>query len=95
MPLEDDFAFCRWLGVPYLNRKGRRNRVVNDRRATIEHLKRIVDGGSNDIENVVGACGWCNSNRQDYEAADWFVLVQSLIRNGAHPHGSAFPETSG
>lgn len=43
------------------------------RRASIEHLKRRVDGGTHAIHNLALACCLCNSKRQ---STPWNVYAQ-------------------
>jgi hypothetical protein len=58
--------------------------------ATVEHVIRRVDGGTDEWENLAASCEWCNVRRHDRSAEDWFLEVQALIGLGAHPHGVAF-----
>lgn len=53
--------------------------------ATVEHIRRRADGGSNERDNLAAACAWCNNSRQDFDALDWFWRVQELVAAGDHP----------
>lgn len=43
---------------------------VPEDKATLEHLKRKIDGGTNDWDNLAMSCQPCNSYRG---AVDWFT----------------------
>jgi hypothetical protein len=43
----------------------------NNKRATREHLVRVVDGGSDDDSNIVMACADCNHKRGNKSVAEW------------------------
>lgn len=62
-----------------------RKRFLRSARATIEHLHRLADGGKNTIDNLVGACGWCNSSRQEIPADSYFEEIKWLKMEGNHP----------
>lgn len=82
---EDWLAVARRLGVPYLY-KWRIHYALKYRVATIEHLVRKADSGSDDPDNLVGACGYCNHARQEMDAMEWFDTVQVNLAVGYHPH---------
>lgn len=63
----------RWIGK------------VNYHRATAEHLVPVVEGGSNDPDNIVAACQFCNSRRGDLPEAEARAEIDELIRTGKHP----------
>jgi 5-methylcytosine-specific restriction endonuclease McrA len=44
---------------------------LTDRMATVEHLVRIVDGGSSKVENLRMACHGCNSGRGAIPVEEW------------------------
>ena len=83
-----------WAGEPfeclgaYMKAHGLRDtEAAKRRRATAEHIRRRIDGGSDLPENLAGACLWCNTTRHDMPAEDWFWKVRGLIEAGFHPHG--------
>ena len=49
------------------------------KKATLEHLKRKVDGGTYQYENIVVACQQCNCNRGDYPVEMWKELCTTII----------------
>jgi len=58
---ESKDAIRKRLGVPLAGNGSKK--ALRYRRATIEHLHRKVDGGSDKMENLVMACALCNSRR--------------------------------
>lgn len=58
------WPFCHWCGnflcdgdrAPFMKKLGVRP-------ATLEHLTRLTDGGTNDENNLSIACGKCNKTR--------------------------------
>lgn len=54
--------------------------------ATVEHILRKADGGTDERANLTAACWWCNNNRDDMDALIWFKQVQWLKKRGEHPH---------
>lgn len=83
LPYECPIAYAQRYGLRYFDRRRFRTAVeMQDRRATIEHIRPRSKGGDNHIDNLVGACGWCNSNRGDLTADDWFYRVESMVRHG-------------
>lgn len=56
---------CKCLGyVSWTDAAGVRHRALY---ATVDHLKRITDGGTNDIYNLVPACHYCNCARGEQD----------------------------
>lgn len=53
-------ATCYWCGVSLL--QGDKD-YQSDQYATIEHIVRIADGGTDDMENLTWACAKCNNTR--------------------------------
>ena len=53
------------------------SRVLNDRRATREHLRRRADGGTNLQDNLVMACAGCNHSREDAPPAQHQQRMQA------------------
>lgn len=52
-----------------------------DNLATLEHLRRKIDGGPDTIENTACACLSCNGERGELSPEEWRAIVQSrLIR---------------
>ncbi len=49
------------------------------KKATLEHLKRKVDGGTYHYDNIVVACQECNCNRGDYPVEMWRELCTTII----------------
>lgn len=50
----------------HMQRLGLTHKFELERRlASIEHLQRRADGGSNDLENLVMACRECNTGRME------------------------------
>jgi 5-methylcytosine-specific restriction endonuclease McrA len=64
----------------------RLGKTLKRRGATIEHIRRRVDGGGNARENLAAACEWCNGARGPISAVAWFDEVARLKRAGKHPH---------
>lgn len=60
--------------------------ALKSRVATIEHILRRCDGGTNEYSNLAAACTWCNSSRQDRDAEVWFDQVVWMKERGLHPH---------
>lgn len=54
-------------------------------RASVEHLRRKVDGGTDDPRNLAMACEFCNGTRADRPVSDHFDHVAWMIRNNRHP----------
>lgn len=52
--------------------------------ATIEHLQRKVDQGTNKKENLRMSCFACNNRRGEMSPEDFKAYVQQLIREGKH-----------
>lgn len=52
--------------------------------ATREHVKRRVDGGGN-ADNLMMACGYCNTTRHGSEPDVHRVDMQVLVAAGLHP----------
>ena len=50
-----------------------------NKKATLEHLKRKVDGGTLHYDNMAVACQQCNCNRGDYPVEMWKVLCKEII----------------
>lgn len=44
---------------------------------TLDHVKPVDSGGSNEPDNLVTACHLCNSTRQSLSARDWYALLRS------------------
>ena len=53
-------------------------RQVRHRQATIEHLTRRADGGTNRRDNLAAACSLCNSKRQ---AMSWVEYASERQRS--------------
>ena len=45
--------------------------VPCDQQATIEHVTRKVEGGTDDWENLAAACRLCNNTRNDMPPLEW------------------------
>jgi len=84
-PWECEIRYTRLNGFRYRAGNERVRRFLRHSRATIEHLTRRADGGTNYYDNLTGACNWCNSNRQDRGAMEWFEEIQKLVASGEHP----------
>lgn len=54
--------------------------------ATLEHIIRKADGGTDQCANLTAACYWCNTHRNDLAALLWFSQVQWLKERGQHPN---------
>lgn len=51
--------------------------------ATVEHVKRRVDGGTNDLDNLKLACMDCNTRRGEYSFEYWrFLRKPGSASNG-------------
>ena len=80
----------------YANQEGLalcNGRSMRMRIATIEHIIRRTDGGSNDEENLAAACAWCNHCRGEFDAEVWFDQVCWMKENGFHPHFTSVEST--
>lgn len=64
--------------------KGRGSVILN--RATIEHVVRQADGGWDAWDNLVAACEWCNLNRENRSAIEWYEEVLRMKIHGHHPN---------
>lgn len=42
--------------------------------ATVEHVKRAIDGGTRELDNIVVACRLCNSMRSARDPLDWRAM---------------------
>jgi hypothetical protein len=62
--------------------------IPGEQIATVEHIRRRADGGSNERENLAASCPWCNHRRGHHDALVWFEQVQWLKERGKHPHFS-------
>ncbi|RUM41295.1 MAG: hypothetical protein DSY80_09065 [Desulfocapsa sp.] len=65
--------------------KGEWIKRLGYRRATIDHIIPVSQGGENNPENFVAACGFCNSRRGSIVYNDFLELVADLITEGKHP----------
>ncbi len=84
-PWECEARYARGFGYAYRPSNTVVRLFLGRSRATIEHLHRRADGGSDYYDNLVGACNWCNANRLDRSAMVWFQEVQFLVETGRHP----------
>lgn len=50
-----------------------------DRFATIEHLQRVADGGSNDPDNLALACFVCNGARGDLSWVEFKTILSQQV----------------
>lgn len=64
----------------------RNGRAMKSREATIEHIRKQIDGGGHERDNLAAACAWCNSSRGEWDARGWFAEVTRLKDSGQHPH---------
>lgn len=56
------------------------------RAATLEHLVPSSRGGSDDVGNLVAACGGCNAARPSHYSASYFYeLRQAFVKDGLWP----------
>ena len=55
------------------------------RRATVEHLRRQVDGGDDHPSNLALACAYCNSSRAARAPTIHAIVMCGLKRVGRHP----------
>jgi len=62
------------LGLMELPPKERKIQFLR-RRATIEHLIKVADGGGNEPENLVLACFRCNGTRHDVEPERFKIMM--------------------
>lgn len=64
--------FCCYCEVPLIeiNFNGMKPKDIPTGCLTIEHLKRIEDGGTNALDNLALACHSCNAGRG---TVDWFT----------------------
>ncbi len=46
---------------------------------TIEHLTKVCDGGSNERDNLVGACYRCNTHRDEVPPAVWKIICLDIF----------------
>ena len=60
-------------------------RMLRYRQWTREHLTRRADGGGNAPNNIVGACLYCNSTREDVPPQEHRKAMRALAATGAHP----------
>jgi hypothetical protein len=84
-PWECEARYARLFGYPYQPGAAAVRQFLHRSLATIEHLHRRADGGSDYYDNLAGACNWCNSNRMDRSAMEWFNEVQMMVAFGQHP----------
>ena len=52
----------------------------NHKNATIEHLLRKCEGGTNEISNLAAACSRCNLHRGEFSVEDWKLLCKPIIK---------------
>lgn len=55
------------------------------RMATVEHLRRRADDGSNAPANLAMACAFCNSSRHERAPDIHAIVMWGLKRVGRHP----------
>lgn len=60
---------CKYCGI-----------FVSKRTATIDHIEPIINGGTDDMENLCLSCRWCNSTKSNY-SFDYFTGFISFINN--------------
>ena len=51
---------------------------------TVDHRRPLIRGGSNAIENILPACGWCNRSKGSRDEAEFRAAVQ--IEGCGRPH---------
>ena len=69
---------CYYCGRKMSMNMTRKNQGA-DKKATLEHLKRKVDGGTYHVDNIVVACQQCNCNRGDYSVETWKAIHKEVI----------------
>ena len=55
------------------------------RMATVEHIRRRSDGGTDAPANLAMACAFCNSSRADRTPETHAIVACALKRVGRHP----------
>lgn len=64
---------CHWCGRP-----------MHSREATIDHVLPLSNGGTNDHENMVLACGSCNAQRNREQQRQDRSLMKAVRREGSN-----------
>lgn len=65
-------------------------KALTYRRATIEHLVRVVDGGTDHRRNLTLACAYCNHRRGDTPVEVHGAAMQIAMTAGQHPNAPSF-----
>ena len=52
---------------------------------TVEHLRRLTDGGGWEKENLVYSHGFCNSTRQHRSPDEQKARIKTMLEEGTHP----------
>lgn len=55
-------------------------------RATIEHLHRRCEGGTNALANLRMACLYCNTTRGESPVEDHACRIAEAVKSGRHPN---------
>lgn len=61
-------------------------KAMRFRQATMDHLIPRCLGGTDDPENAVAACLWCNEFRGNNTAVLAWARISRMVRRGSHPH---------
>lgn len=69
-------CYCRVEMTPSRHARGSKNEAQQQTDETLEHLVRLEDGGTNNLDNLALACYSCNRGRG---VMDWFTYT-SYIR---------------
>lgn len=69
----------------FATRHGITNKAAKSRRATREHLVRQADGGTDAAANLMLACVFCNSWRNERSLVECRAGIKKMIDDGQHP----------
>jgi len=61
-------------------------KALRRRIATREHVVRLADGGAKGLKNMVWACSYCNSHRQERDPFEHLVAMCRAVALGQHPN---------
>ena len=79
----DELDLARRYGVtPYTSGWQGKARCA---RATIEHLTPVSRGGTDEMDNLVAACSYCNKRRGDRSLDEFRLEIGQVIAAGRHP----------
>lgn len=71
--IERDGKVCHYCGRPLQSGVG----GYNDEGLSIDHITPVVDGGTDDLENLVLACRRCNLNKRTKHYQEYRLSVET------------------